>query len=296
MILAFDIGGTFIKWAIAEDYTLLRKGKVQTPRESFDELVNTLRTVLKENSEFEISGIAVSYPGMADPSTGRLVPIGALTYGFNQPVKKMLEDALGLPVSLENDGRLAALAEVRLGCLKDVNSAYVLVVGTGIGGAYVRNKTVETGTHGYAGQASLILVNDLRAKGLDAIFSSHTGMHDFLEHASEVLEKENLSGEEFMAMVKDGHETANELFEQYMNAFTDVLFTLQMLLDPEVFAIGGGISADEYYIRAMQEKYEEIYNMFHLELPHAQIRPCQFRNDANILGALCLFYDEHDKR
>ncbi len=43
----------------------------------------------------------------------------------------------------------------------------------------------------------------------------------------------------------------------------------------------------------MQKKYEELYEMFHLTLPHAEIRPAVYRNDANIMGALSLFYTQH---
>lgn len=293
MILALDIGGTFIKWAVADGYELIVKGKVPTPRDSFESLINAIRNILEQNQAYDIKGTAVSYPGMADPQTGKLVPIGALDYGFHLPVEKMLEKALGMHVSLENDGRLAALAEAESGSLKGVDSGYMLVVGTGIGGAYVKNGKVETGSHGYAGQASLILMGDIRTQGLSTLFSSRTGMAAFLISAAEQMNRESISGEEFMALVKSGDQKATALFDQYMNDFTNTLFTLQMLFDPEVFVIGGGISADEYYISSMQEKYEELYEMFRLALPHAEIRPAVYRNDANIMGALSLFYSQH---
>jgi predicted NBD/HSP70 family sugar kinase len=134
----------------------------------------------------------------------------------------------------------------RSGSLKGVDSGYMLVVGTGIGGAYVKNGKVETGSHGYAGQASLILMGDIRTQGLSSLFSSRTGMAAFLISAAEQMNRESISGEEFMALVKSGDQKATAMFDQYMNDFTNTLFTLQMLFDPEVFVIGGGISADEY--------------------------------------------------
>ena len=296
MILALDIGGTYIKWGIAEGYELIRKGKVPTPKDSFESLNNAIIGILKENSEYEIKGAAISYPGMENPKTGRMVPLGALTYGLNQPVRAMLEESLKLPVSLENDGRLAAIAEAELGSLKDAETGYVLVVGTGIGGAYVRNKKIDSGAHGYAGQASLILIDDIRKSGMNALFTSHTSTLSLVSDAKKALNREDLSGEEFMALVKEGNETAEEVFTAYMDAFTNTLFTLQMLYDPEVFVIGGGISADDLYIRTIQEKYEELYTMLSLDLPHAEIRPAQYRNDANMIGALILYYREHRER
>lgn len=208
-------------------------------------------------------------------------------------MRKMLEERFHLPVSFENDGRLAALAEAELGALRGIESGYVLVIGTGIGGAFVKNGKVENGYHGYGGQISLYLVDDIRKQKLNAIFSAHNGMPGFLVHAAEELGEREISGEAFMAMVKEGNLKAAALLDEYMDAFTNVLFSLQMLLDPQRFVIGGGISADTLFMETMQRKYEEIYEMFGITVPHADIVSCKYRNTSNIIGALALYYKEH---
>ena len=208
-------------------------------------------------------------------------------------MRKMLEERFHLPVSFENDGRLAALAEGELGALRGIESGYVLGIGTGIGGAFVKNGKVENGYHGYGGQISLYLVDDIRKQKLNAIFSAHNGMPGFLVHAAEELGEREISGEAFMAMVKEGNIKAAVLLDEYMDAFTNVLFSLQMLLDPQRFVIGGGISADTLFMETMQRKYEEIYEMFGITVPHADIVSCKYRNTSNIIGALALYYKEH---
>ena len=295
MILALDIGGTFIKWAAADGYELIRQGKTPTPQESLEDLMTAVRCIMEENSDLEITGLAVSYPGMEDPDTGNMVPFGALTYGLNKPVRKIFEAEFGLPVSLENDGRLAALAETQTGSLKDVSTGYVLVIGTGIGGAYVDHGRIDSGRHGYAGQISLFLTKDIRKNGLEAIWCAQNAMPPFLKKAAEELGQE-VNGEAFMKLVREGNETAVRLLDEYMNDFTNVLFSLQMLYDPERFVIGGGISADELFIETMQRKYEELYKSLNLEVGHADIVPCRYRNTSNIIGALTLFYSQHSDR
>lgn len=294
MILALDIGGTFIKWAAADGYELVRQGKLPTPQESLEDLLRSIRCIMEENSDLDFSGLAVSYPGMEDPNTGNMVPFGALTYGLNKPVRKIFEEEFRMPVSMENDGRLAALAETQAGSLMDVSTGYVLVIGTGIGGAYVDHGRIDPGRHGYAGQISLFLTKDIRKNGLDAIWCSQNAMPPFLKKASEELGQE-VNGETFMKLVRQDNETALRLLDEYMNEFTNVLFSLQMLYDPERFVIGGGISADELFIETMQRKYEELYESLHLEVGHADIVPCKYRNTSNIIGALTLFYAQHSE-
>ena len=81
--------------------------------------------------------------------------------------------------------------------------------------------------------------------------------------------------------------------ENTMNLFSCQLFSLQMLYDPERFLIGGEISANERYIRTLREKYEELYNLYQLHIPRADILPCKFRNTSNLIGALVLYYDQY---
>ena len=93
-----------------------------------------------------------------------------------------------------------------------------------------------------------------------------------------------------MKLVKEGDPKANDLLDEYMDQFTNVLFTLQMVLDPQRFVIGGGISADDLFIQRMQEKYEEIYQMFGINVQHADIVACRFHNTSNLMGALVNYY------
>ena len=104
---------------------------------------------------------------------------------------------------------------------------------------------------------------------------------------------DSLSGEEFMALVRKGNAIAVNCLDAYMDRFTNVLFSLQMLADPGRFVIGGGISADDLFIKTMQRKYEELYTMFGITAKHADIVSCKYHNTSNLLGALVLYDQEH---
>lgn len=68
------------------------------------------------------------------------------------------------------------------------------------------------------------------------------------------------------------------------------IFNLQCILDPEIFAIGGGISSQEIliqYIKRNVDKYQKSFEIDDLPLPN--VVSCKFRNDANLIGALYNF-------
>ena len=187
MVLALDIGGTFIKWAVADGYELRRQGKIRTPKDMLSSLIASIQGILLENSEDAITGLAISFPGMCNPSDGIVIPIGSLEYIKEIPLRQKSEEALSLPMVLENDGRCAAIAEARLGNLQGVHSGYVLVIGTGVGGSYVQDGAILRGSHGYAGQISLMLTGELRENGLSALLASQIGMVGLLNRAADAL-------------------------------------------------------------------------------------------------------------
>ena len=78
-ILSIDIGGTSIKYALmGQDATILSRGKIPTPQEGREELVDAIGRLYDEMPDVE--GIAISMPGIIDSENGYCVMGGALSY------------------------------------------------------------------------------------------------------------------------------------------------------------------------------------------------------------------------
>ena len=73
---------------------------------------------------------------------------------WEQPFAALLEQQLGVPVTIANDGKCAAAAEAWTGSLAGVDNGLVLVLGTGIGGGIILNGKVYMGSHSAAGEVS----------------------------------------------------------------------------------------------------------------------------------------------
>ena len=132
MILAIDIGGTFIKFGLVDDdFRISNQSKVPTPS-SLDNFWITLESMI---SSFKngISGIAIACPGEINSKRGFVFKGGLIPYLIAIPLGTRLSKTFQLPVKVINDADAAALAEARYGSLQDLDCGAALVLGTGVG-------------------------------------------------------------------------------------------------------------------------------------------------------------------
>lgn len=287
--LAFDIGGSFVKYGIiSKDNKIINQGKFATPRKSKSEFIENIKNVYNMY-ENDISGIAISMPGKIDIYNGYAYTAGILSYLQETNIVELFHEFTTLPVAVENDGKCAALAESWFGTLKDVHSGIVMVFGTGVGGGIIINNHLHRGHNNISGEFSFIM------NGKDALHPEsfgQTGSVISLIRAverSEGLLKGSLSGEDVFNMIGSGNDKAYRALEEYCDNIVQHLFNLQHIFDPERIAIGGGISEQAIFIDCLQSRIR-IYSE---ERPYSLASPaivqCEFRNNANLLGALANF-------
>ena len=99
--------------------------------------------------------------------------------------------------------------------------------------------------------------------------------------------KENWNGIEIFNLIREGNNEALEGVRNYCKKLAFHMYNLQVILDPERFVIGGGISEESMLIDILREEVKKVYasNPF-FKMPMADIMPCKYRNDSNLLGAL----------
>ncbi|MBN8856700.1 MAG: ROK family protein, partial [Sphingobacteriales bacterium] len=109
-----------------------------------------LRSGIKKD---KIAGIGIGMPGFVDAKKG-------INYSFLESgakgIPEQLSERLKIPVSIENDSSLIALAEYRFGAARDKKSAMVINLSWGIGLGLVMNGELFRGHEGFAGEFSHI--------------------------------------------------------------------------------------------------------------------------------------------
>lgn len=290
-VLAIDIGGTSIKYAImGEEMEILSKGKAPTPQEGREQLVNALASIYEQEP---VDGVAISMPGIIDTEKGLCLMGGALRYNDNFNLRAALAEHCPAPIHIENDAKCAAMAEAAMGSLKDVDDGFVILLGTMIGGAYIKDKKLCRGRHFSAGEVSYMITDRAGQADYAGIWGNRCSTAALCKMYAERkgLPESKVNGEVVFAAVNIGEQDALECLGRYAKELAVQIFNLQTVLDPERFAIGGGISAEPALIMAIREQLDMLYEGCPYYVPRAEVTPCQFRNDANLYGAVRCYQD-----
>ena len=285
-ILVLDIGGTFIKYALMnKEGDFIDKGKIPTPMESKLSLFNEIQA-LKDKYK-DIEGIAISMPGVIDSKTGYAFTGGALQYISECEFAKELEMHTSLSVTIENDAKCATLAEVWKGNLKGIDNGIALILGTGVGGGIVVDGKILKGKHFFAGEVSFTKcnINDMNNfSNLLGVISGSSGLSNEVYKTSN---KKDLNGIEIFKLIREGDKEVLEGVKVYCNKLAHHMYNLQVIIDPERFVIGGGISEENMLIDILKEEVDKVYSSIpFIKMPAVDIMPCKYRNDSNLLGAL----------
>lgn len=307
--LTIDVGGTYIKYGLVENGIISCKGKKPTPavplkwgedvdeelailfRKKYREYFDTLREIFLELGD-GIDGIAMSVPGILDSRTGYVYSGGALCYiseiNFADEVSRLCN---GVPVTIENDAKAAAMAELSSGVLKGIKDASVVLFGTAIGGCTICNGEIIRGSNQFSGEFSSIKLRSSRGtKETWGNFGVHT-MYD--EYAAQKgIEKGAVTGEMLFEKAEAGDKKACEIVRNYCRLMCEPICNLQVVTDPQVIAIGGGISSQRLFIDMLREEVERSCKEIKSpNYPTPTLVACKYRNDANLIGAYLHFID-----
>ena len=287
--LAIDIGGTFIKYAvITESAEIISKGKKPTDTENLDVFLDTLEEIYRENEESNPAGVAISMAGVLDVDSGYAYNGGGVRCIQNLEIVNILEERLKVPVTIENDAKAAALAEVWKGNLSDVRDGIVIVIGTAIGGAVIIDRKVLRGKNLMAGEFSYISIGEPGKPAWTDIWGNTGGARGRIQMtaAKKGLDPEALDGVAVFEMVNGGDADARAALREYTDLLAQQIMNLQVVINPERFVVGGGISCQPVLFEELSKSVQVISDTFFGNVPVPDIMPCRFFNDSNLIGAL----------
>ena len=291
--LAIDLGGTDIKYALmTRDAEIIEKSKVPTPElalGSIEVIIEVLSDIISQYYG-QIEGIALSMPGILNSFTGDTESAGLYShYLSHNNLPRLLQAHFDLPITVENDGKAAALSELWKGGLKDVDNGAVVILGTAVGGGIIIDRKLYRGNTFAAGEMSFMLTNND-----DNEFWGGTGGSSYLVRlVSEKLDipLEELNGYKVFELANDGDAQVLEILKIYTDKLARQLYSMQALLDLDLFAIGGGISRQPILHEYLQQSINEYCDAhpfleFMPRVPVPKITTCKFFNDSNLIGAL----------
>ncbi|MEM1502166.1 ROK family glucokinase [Domibacillus sp. 8LH] len=297
-LAAFDIGGTTVKLAfLTTEGEIIRKWSIPTDRTDKGSRIvaDIARSFYKELeadglTTADVLAAGVGAPGPADPVLGTIS--GAVNIGWpnGYPLKQLLEEAIELPVFIENDANCAALGEMWKGAGGGAGDVVCITLGTGVGGGVVSKGMIITGVNGAAGEIGHITV--VTENG----FPCNCGKRGCLETVASATGIVNL----YKQQGKDAPD-ARTVFEQAaagdaaaQYAVDRCAFYLGLAvgniantLNPAKIVIGGGVSEAGAALMQPLEKYVREFT-FPRAMDVLTLQKAQLGNDAGVIGAAYL--------
>ena len=290
-VLAIDIGGTYIKYGlIDQNMNITNHGKVPTPHDSKESVLEMLKSIYEKYSD--VKGIAISAPGLIDVDKGVMRTSGAITCLEGMPLADQLSKLCHhIPVSIENDGKAAALCESTIGAAKDCDNSVALIFGTGIGGGVVIDNKILRGNNLIAGEFSAILTS---YKQGSTNLAQEMSTISIVHKVKEALQQDSMSGEKMIQLYKNQEKTVVTILDEWFQSIAKFCYNLDCLYNPDCICIGGGISEEPLFVDKIQENIDQLFDtIFAFRKP--VIKKCKYQNHSNLIGAYCTYQSKYGK-
>ena len=282
-ILVFDMGGSAVKYGVWSQDSLVSKGKFTTPN-TWEEMKTKLQQVRTSVNE-EIEGVGISAPGAVNAQERRIDGISAIPYIHGFDIYSELETAFGVPVTIENDANCAGMAEFYQGAGKEYQQAAFVVIGTGVGGTLFQNGELVRGAHLYGGEFGLMILD--QGKTFSQLGTAVQMAWRYCDRIG--VDRATITGEEVFQRAEDGDAIAIEEVNKFYRYLAQGLFSIQFAFDPEVIIIGGGVSAKKGLLQEVDQRLKKMLADQALNDFVPLIKLCDYRNDANLVGAAANF-------
>jgi glucokinase len=256
----------------------------------------------------DVAAVGFGVPGLVDPDTGEVgfsvhLPLEGLRF------QNLMQERLGLPVFVDNDANLAALAEQRAGAARGMLDAVLLTLGTGIGGGLVLGGRLYRGAHGGAAELGHVVVDmdgppcqgACPGRGCLEVMASGTAIGREGAAAAE-RSPESALGRELRAgraisgalvteLAHDGDPEARAVLALVGERLGVGITSIVNALNPEVVVVGGGaIAAGDLLLEPARRVVAERA----LPPSREQVRivPAHFGDEAGMVGAALFALDE----
>jgi glucokinase len=305
-VVGVDLGGTSVKAALtSRELKLLARDAVPTDVSDEGRLLTEIEELVRRVSAgHAVAAVGFGLPSQVDQRRGVVadstnVPI------TDVPFVAEMTRRLGLPVKVDNDANVAALAEARIGAGKGRDNVIMLTLGTGVGGGMVLDGRLYHGATGYGGELGHMVVDEN-----GPVCQGHCPNHGCLEslasaagvrRAAEQVAAERPSGTLARAIKAGGAAEVRVVIDGALAGDADCVEALAIvgrhlgvgianyvnIFNPDVVVVGGGIMAageillgvarEEAGRRALRPAWSEV-----------EVVAAELGNDAGVLGAAAL--------
>lgn len=308
LTIGVDMGGTkLLAGAVGADLGV--RHRTQRTLTGLDQpaLLEALFDAVEETRQFaggEVKAVGLGIPSLIDQRTGvSVVSVHLPLAGL--PFRDIVSERLDLPVFVENDANVAALAEHRAGAARGASEALMLTLGTGIGGGLILRNELYRGALGAAGELGHVVIDldgprchgNCPSRGCAETMASGTALaREALRLAHErpdsALGRSLRDGRELVGplvteLAHDGDPAAIEAIARIGRNLGVAISSFVNIFNPQRVVVGGGvIAAGELLLEPARAEVARRALPPSRDL--VRIVPARFGVEAGMIGAALL--------
>jgi predicted NBD/HSP70 family sugar kinase len=284
VVLGVDFGARAVRTAVCDLNGEVRAREEIRSRgtvaERIDVLVSTCRSLLRTSKlpPDLLENAVIAVPAVVSPADGKVSSADLQGLGSGD-LREQLEQALRVPVRLENDVNLAAIAEQRNGVAQGVADFAFLLVGSGLGAAVVLDWKLYRGHNGAAGE--LDAVRSGRPDDVDPCAAAVSKLAAEAAGGKETALEPPYEAREIFAAVREGDAAAGAVVEETARRIALHVLPLAATLDLPLVVLGGSVGANAELLDPVRHYLEEW-----LPFPAPRVEVSALGEVAVIEGAL----------
>lgn len=239
-----DLGGTKMLVGVVDaEHRVVHSSTAPSVGLAQDEVLDGLERELRSALEArpDAAAIGLGIPCTIDRERG--IAINAVNLELvNVPVRDLMTERLGLPVFIDNDANVAAIAEHRFGAARGARNVVMLTVGTGVGGGLILDGRPYRGSTG-AGAELGHMVIDMDGPPCQGTCPSHGCVEALASGTALAAAGKATDGKAVTDAALAGDEEAREVVALIGTRLGVALAGLANIFEPDVIVIGGGVIA-----------------------------------------------------
>lgn len=287
--LGIDWGGTYIKaGVIGQDGKILAK-KVYSSSKLKEKtfFLAEVADLLKDFKKYKIKGVGIGAPGIINIKKGFIYYLPNIPGWENYSLKKSLEKKIKVPVAVDNDANVFALAEARLGAAKNLERVIFLTLGTGLGSSVIfdqqilrrKNSALELG------HVPISLKKNRCGCGNYGCIETFVGNRYLLKRYNKLVDKTKRVKEvkDIYQRGLEGEKAAITVWQEFSFYLGRFLSGMINIFNPQAIILGGGVSGAyklfKPYLLSVIKEQTMWPNLEGLKLRKAKLK------NAGIVGA-----------
>ena len=309
--VGIDVGGTGIQVGVLDEQrNILAEGSIPTCTAiPFSEQVAlitecVLGTVTGAGlNADQIESVGAGIPGIANTATGEIIKCPNM--GWNHvPFRAEFRKHLDVPIFIDNDANVAALAESVAGVSSGTSSSVFITIGTGIGSGIIINGKIWNGFHGIGGELGHMIFD---LNGVPCTCGNHGCLERYCSatalirmgreavalHPDSLILKSvgnditKIEARTVIDAARENDPVAVEVYGRWIDQLAQAVAGVVNLIDPEVIVLGGGVSkAGDFLLDPLRREFRKyvLYN----DQPLPDLRIAILGSRAGIIGASML--------